>query len=171
MSAPLYFRAPWSRSLLVVSTLGTIVLLGAGVLGWTQANLPPLARLAMVLGPGLVLVLTALWTIRGYQLSAGVLRVQRLFWATRLPLAGLVSAEADATATRGSFRLWGNGGLFSLSGLFWNRRLGRYRLLATDPRRAVVLTFARGVVIVTPDAPEVFVATVRQAAALRMSPN
>lgn len=170
MHAPLYFQAPWCRSLHVISTLGTVVIIGAGVLGWTQAGLPPLARLAMVLVPGLLLALTALWTIRGYELSAGVLSVQRLLWATRLPLAGLVSAEADATATRRSLRLCGNGGLFSFSGLYWNRRLGRYRMFATDPQRAVVLTFASGVVIVTPEAPEAFVAAVRPAAALRMSP-
>jgi len=54
--------------------------------------------------------------------------------------------------------------------LFWNRRFGRYRMFATDSRRAVVLTFTRGVVIVTPEAPELFVTAVRQAAALRMSP-
>ena len=94
-----------------------------------------------------------------------------MLWATRLPLAGLVSAQADATATRRSLRLFGNGGLFSFSGLFWNRRFGRYRMFATDPRLAVVLTFARGIVIVTPEAPDVFVASVRQAAALRMSPT
>lgn len=146
------------------------MIIGVGVLGWTQAGLPPLARLAMVLVPGLLLALTALWTIRGYQLSAGVLQVRRLLWATRLPLAGLVSAQADVTATRGSLRLCGNGGLFSFGGLYWNRRFGRYRMFATDPQHAVVLIFASGIVIVTPEAPDVFVAAVRQAAALRMSP-
>jgi hypothetical protein len=170
MHAPLYFQAPWCRSLRVVSTLATVVLVGVGVLGWTRPGLSPLARLATVLVPGLLLALTALWTIRGYQLSAGVLQVRRLLRATRLPLAGLVSAQADATATRGSLRLCGNGGLFSFSGLYWNRRFGRYRMFATDPQRAVVLTFASGIVIVTPEAPEAFVVAVRPAAALRMSP-
>ncbi len=171
MSAPLYFRAPWCWSLRIISALATAVVVGVEVLAWTRSELPPLARLAMVFVPAVMLVLTALWTIRGYQLSAGVLSIRRLLWATRLPLAGLVSAQADATATRRSLRLFGNGGLFSFSGLFWNRRFGRYRMFATDPRLAVVLTFARGIVIVTPEAPDVFVASVRQAAALRMSPT
>ena len=54
-------------------------------------------------------------------------------------------------------RLFGNGGLFSYHGWFWNRRLGRYRLYATDPERAVVLRFARRTIVVSPGEPAAFV--------------
>ena len=51
-------------------------------------------------------------------------------------------------------RLCGIGGLFVFCGLFWSRKLGRYRAYITDPRRAVVLRFGNKVVVVTPDEPD-----------------
>ncbi|MGD9599211.1 MAG: PH domain-containing protein [Steroidobacteraceae bacterium] len=63
---------------------------------------------------------------------------------------------------RGSVRLFGNGGLFAITGWFWNRRLGRYRAFATDPDRAVLLEFARGKVLVTPHDPQAFIVQARR---------
>jgi len=50
----------------------------------------------------------------------------------------------------------GNGGLFSFSGLFYSRRLGRYRLFATDPKRLVVMIMPRRTVVISPADPEAF---------------
>lgn len=150
------FRAPWSASLLVVSLLSVAILLGVGVL--FAALFPrdllgglPLALLLSVLAG--VLLGSALFTIRGYELAPAELLVRRLLWATSLPLQDLRAAWADPTAMRLSWRLFGNGGMFAISGLYWNRRLGRYRAFATEPRNAVVLRFAARTVVVTPDVP------------------
>jgi len=62
---------------------------------------------------------------------------------------------------KGSLRLFGNGGLFSSSGLFWNRRLGRYRAFATDPGNAVVLEFPDRTLVVTPESPSGFLAALK----------
>jgi hypothetical protein len=62
---------------------------------------------------------------------------------------------------RGSLRLLGNGGLFSFSGEFWNRRLGRYRALATDPSRAVVLRYPGRTIVITPHDPQQFIMRAR----------
>ena len=155
------FGAPWSTSLVVVSALSVAVLVAVAVsfaLFFPQGPLP-LLKLLVVLIPAIVLVGSALFTVRAYEVSGpDELGVRRLLWTTWLPLAGLRKAWADPAAMSRSWRLFGNGGLFSITGLFWNRRLGRYRAFATDPRRAVVLRFGSRTVVVTPDEPATFVA-------------
>lgn len=137
--------------------MATLLVGGLGVYLWGQAERlsGPLLALA-VAGPWIVLVAAALFTVRGYELDAGELRVQRLLWATRVPLAGLRRAWADPKALKGSIRLLGNGGLYSFSGLFRSGKLGRYRAFVTDWRRAVVLRFDGRTVVVTPDRPDGF---------------
>jgi hypothetical protein len=81
-------------------------------------------------------------TVRGYTVTSDTILVQRLFWTTRLPLAGLQSARFEPEAMRWSIRTFGNGGLFSFTGCFRNKLLGAYRAFVTDPRRAVVLRYS-----------------------------
>ena len=102
-----------------------------------------------------------LFTIRGYTVTPDALLVHRLFWATRLPLSGLHSAQIEPGAMRWSIRTFGNGGLFSFTGWFRNTTLGAYRAFVTDPHRAVVLHFAGRTVVVSPSAPEDFVRDIR----------
>ncbi len=63
----------------------------------------------------------------------------------------------DPDALRGSIRLFGNGGMFSFTGLFRSPKLGRYRAYVTDPARTVTLRFADRVVVVSPSDPAAFV--------------
>jgi hypothetical protein len=106
--------------------------------------------------PATILVVSALFVVRGYTIDPAAVRVQRLLWETAIPLESLQRAWASPDAMSGSFRLFGNGGLFSVTGLFRNRRLGKYRAFAMDPKRAVVLEFSTRKVVVTPDSPEQF---------------
>jgi hypothetical protein len=69
---------------------------------------------------------------------------------------------------QGSLRLFGNGGLFAISGWFWNRRIGRFRAYATDPERAVLLRYRDGAqVILTPHDVQHFIIQVRRLAQLQ----
>ena len=102
--------------------------------------------------------LAALFAVRGYVVTERELLIRRLLWTTRIPLQGLVSAQADPAALkRGTVRLCGNSGLFAITGFFWNRRIGRFRAYATDPAATVVLRFARRTIVVSPSDPEDFV--------------
>lgn len=157
MEPPFELPSPWSRGLLATSLAATAVFLSVAAFGSLQPGLPMGARGALTTLPLLILLAAALWTVRGYVLEPGVLRVRRLLWDTSIPLDELESARWEPEATRGSLRLFGNGGLFSYHGWFWNRRLGRYRLYATDPERAVVLRFARRTIVVSPGEPAAFV--------------
>jgi len=148
------FRAPWGTPLRLISWGTTVCCVVIGlIMAW---NMPgamrwlALAPLAMVLGG-------ALFTIRGYSIQGDVILVHRLFWDTPLPVAGLLSAQADPAAMRGSIRLCGNGGMFSFTGLFRNKTLGNYRAFVTDSRRAVVLRYPRRTVVLSPAEPEEFV--------------
>jgi hypothetical protein len=99
---------------------------------------------------------TALFTIRGYSISSDSILVHRLLWSTVLPRAGLEWAQVEPDAMRGSLRTFGNGGAFSFTGFYYNKRLGSYRAYVTDPRRTVVLRYANRRVVLSPASPEDF---------------
>jgi hypothetical protein len=61
-----------------------------------------------------------------------------------------------------ALRLFGNGGLFSISGLFWNRSLGRFRAFANDPVRAIVLVLSDRKIVVTPEHQDAFLSDLRR---------
>jgi len=157
------FGAPWSTSLKVLTALsvGILASVGASFAAFfprqTAAGVPFLFAMSAVVAS---LGGSVLFMVRGYELEAGDLLILRLLWATRLPLQGLTAAWADPDAMRGSLRLFGNGGLFVFAGLFTNRKLGRYRAFATQPKNSVVLRFSNRTVVVTPDRPHGFLQAV-----------
>ncbi|HXZ52538.1 MAG TPA: PH domain-containing protein [Burkholderiales bacterium] len=162
------FRAaPWPTSLKATSFAGSAILIAVGyALAYavpTGTRAPYAESFGALIAwiPPLVGAAALLFVVRGYELAPGELRVRRLLWSTRVALAGPVDARADAQAMTGSMRLFGNGGLFSFTGLFQSRTLGRYRAFVTDPARAVVLRTARRVVIVSPAEPQSFVEAVQ----------
>jgi hypothetical protein len=68
----------------------------------------------------------------------------------------LVHSVAARPARR-SLRTFGNGGAFSFTGFYYNKRLRSYRAYVTDPRRSVVLRYTNRRVVLSPAAPEDFV--------------
>lgn len=161
MMQPIEFAAPWGKVLKTATTL-TVTLLALGVaLLLALANDKPVARLTAVLVLATILIAAALCTVRGYVLTQDAILVKRLGWQTRLTLEGLQSVTGDAQAMKGALRLLGNGGLFSFSGEFWNRKLGRFRALATDPSRAIVLRYPKRTVVITPHDPQQFIMRAR----------
>jgi hypothetical protein len=148
------YKAPWSTSLIIVSSLATLLCAGIAI-GFVLGGRTALRWIALL--PLAVIVGGALFTIRGYTVTPDAIRVHRLFWTTRLPLTGLQSVQFEPDAMRGSVRTCGNGGLFSFSGFFRNKALGAYRAFVTDLHRTVVLRFPSRTVVVSPSAPEEFI--------------
>ena len=150
------FDAPWAKIVKLVSVVASAILLfvvydvGRRVAGGWLWYL-------VVAGPLLILVGALLFTVRGYLLEPTRLLVQRLLWSTPIDLDGLKEVRHDPGAMKRSLRLFGNGGLFAIAGLFSNKRLGRYRAFATDPERSVVLDFGDRKIVVTPGEPAEFV--------------
>ena len=113
---------------------------------------------AMAWVPPAILLVAVLFVVRSYRLQGGTLRVRRLLWTTVIPLPGPLEALHDAQAMRGSMRVFGNGGLFSISGWFRSAALGSYRAFVTDPARAVVLRTPSRVIVISPALPHAFLA-------------
>lgn len=99
---------------------------------------------------------TALFTVRGYALEGNTLLVHRLFWSTRIPLGGLLSATYRRKALCGALRTFGNGGAFSFSGWYWSACLGHFHAYVTDSSNTVILRFPRRTLVVSPDRPQEF---------------
>jgi len=148
------FSAPWAASLKLISLLSTILLLG---IAW-GAPLPANAPLAVVVSVRLLPVLLlggcALYTVRGYQVTNGMLAVRRLLWTTRIPLRTLTDAEWRRGSFGFAWRTCGNGGLYSFTGWYHQKSLGSFRALATRTTDAVILKFSdRKPIVITPDDP------------------
>lgn len=158
--------APWPASLKAISAAATLLLLAVGYAA-ARSVPPPAAGIAHSVGwivacvPPAVALGALLFVVRGYEIDRSRLRVQRLLWFSEIRLGGLKQVWHDPRATEGSLKVAGNGGLFSFTGVFRNKTLGRYRAFATDPKRAVVLVLPGRTVVVTPADPNAFVQHVR----------
>lgn len=158
----LEFGAPWSRSLKAASVFAVMALVAVAAIG--IALIPArflLERCLMVALPLTVLTIAFLGSVSGYTLTATVLEVHRPLRTTMIGLGDLLSVAGDAEALKSSVRLFGNGGIFAITGFFWNRKLGRYRAYATDPARAVILKFRQRTIVVTPHDPQHFIVRAR----------
>jgi hypothetical protein len=155
------FSAPWGRATRVISLLVLFGVIGLTVIALEVAPLPPVARIALITAPVLIVVVTAPFMILGYEIRDQLLVVKRPGWSTRISLSGLRAAALDPKVVGRSLRIFGNGGLFAFNGLFWSKQLGRYRAYVTDLKSSVVLTLKDRIVVVSPDTPERFVELLR----------
>jgi hypothetical protein len=142
------FDASWGR-LLKGMSLGVVVLFvglaGAGKAGGAALWLFPL-----------LLMLALPFVVRGYVVTEKELIIQRLGWQTRFSLDDFQTLEIDPGVMKGSIRLCGNGGLFSFTGLYRNKKLGNYRAFVNDWKKTVVLHFGKRTIVVSPDDPASF---------------
>lgn len=157
------FRAPWSGMLQTTSivTAGVLVLAAVVATIFVSTGLIRPRGTFMIVLPPLLLAAALVYQVRGYTLTDDAIFVRRVIGNFRLPLEGLLAVTGDAEAMRGSVRLFGNWGLFSITGRYWNRKLGSYRAFATDPSRAVVLRYSNETVVITPHDPQHFIMRAR----------
>lgn len=159
--------APWGKLLWFASILSSLLLVGVGYAAWfviprgVGKGPAELVGTFVAWTPPAVALIAILFVVRGFALEGRDLVVQRLLWSTVVPLEGLRQIALDPQILKGSLRIAGNGGLFSITGTFWNRRLGRYRAFITDPKNAVTLVTPSRTIVVTPADPRVFVDQVK----------
>ena len=149
------FGAPWGKMLTIMSA-GVVLLF----LVITGAAYREDGEVWALLFP-LLLLLAVPFIVRGYVVENGSLVIRRMGWSTRFPLDDLESVEIDPHAMRGSIRVFGNGGLFSFTGLYRNRKLGNYRAFVNDLNRMVVLRFAKRTIVVSPNDPDGFAEAIK----------
>ena len=152
--------AAWPMSLKVVSCIGSLLVCGVSI-GAIRV-IPPYG-FAHQFGTGVACVPPSLiigcllFVVQSYRIEGGHLSIRRLFWSTHIPLLGVHEAVHYPTAIKGALRIFGNGGLFGITGLYWNKKLGRFRLFATDPAKAVVMRLHDRIVVISPEEPEAFI--------------
>lgn len=153
--------ARWPLGLKLVSGLGTLALAGVGFSAYrdlpVHAGFTHEFGLAVACVPFAILLFSLLFVVTGYDLEGTDLLVNRLFWSTRIPLIGLKQVYAEPVMCKGTIRLFGNGGLFAFTGLYRNKKLGNFRLFATDLSRSVVLVLPERTVVITPAWPDSFI--------------
>ncbi len=110
------------------------------------------------------IIATLLWLVTlfcfltaptGYETSQqGLCIIRRL---NRKCFTGIIGVKS-LTSQPGvlSIRLFGNGGVFAFTGLFWNKQLGRFRAYGTsgDDRYLVLVTTESGKLVITPAEPD-----------------
>lgn len=163
-----YQKAPWGTTLIIASVLCTLLLVGfaingilmGGALGWIIS--------VTLLG---FLFSCALFLIRGYTITSTAIFVHRAFWKTPISLAGLKSAKSKPAPMRRSWRTFGNGGIFSITGYYRNKTLGDFRAFATDTKRTVVLRFETRTIVLSPADPDDFAREAELKAELEHQPQ
>ena len=157
-----YFNAPWGTLLKVISTLGTLLLIGifgSMILSGRVSTLTTLILYSLI--PLLILFISLLFTVRGYSISGNAFRIRRLLWYTDIDISMLQSVEYNPKAMTGSFRTFGNGGLFSFSGSYKSGKLGSFKAYVTDFKKCVIIIAAGQTVVVSPENPDLFVEVMR----------
>lgn len=152
------FPASYDRTTKILS--GVVLALMLGVTIATQSALAAGALLlTVVFGYGL--------SPRGYTVAERSITVHRMLWNARIPLEGARQARRITGAElRGSFRVFGSGGLFGYYGLFHTSKLGNCTWYATARERLVaVITDAKSALF-SPDDADGFLAAVRSEALL-----
>lgn len=152
-----YFpAAAWPTALTVSSVLGGIVLIGVGIAATkaiphgTQVPYAEAFGTVVAFVPPAIAVFALLFVVVGYELKSQQLRIRRLLWTTQVSLDGLQKIQIAPDLMKCSLRLFGNGGLFSITGLYQNHRLGRYRAFVTNPQYAVALFLPDRILVVSP---------------------
>jgi hypothetical protein len=146
------FRARWSRDVIALTVAFSLLMGGPALYN--------LARGRWVIGTFLAALYLLIFTqgVRGYALAGSELLIRRPLWTTRWPLDAATTAELRPRVMANSWRVWGNSGVFGITGRFAGSDLGRYHAYVTDPEKTVVLKTSRGIVVVSPDQPEAFLA-------------
>jgi hypothetical protein len=161
------FGAPWDQRLFAITLLTSALMLGgAAFCAWLALSRPPAggwrwALLAAAAVPLIAFVAGAILAPRGYSVRDGSLVIERFARPVVIPLAAIRGVEPiDDARLAGAWRVLGSGGFFGYYGRFRNSILGDFRMYATRGHGHVLVRADRSYVL-TPDAPERFVAALR----------
>ena len=145
------FKAPWDWLLILMTSGVTLLLLGLAY--YSSGIIPTLVTWSIILG--------ALgFGIFGYHIQDNQLKILRLGWSKDIDLSEIMEVEFKPHAMTGSVRTFGIGGLFGYVGYFRNIILKSYKAYVTHREKTVVLTTEEGQILISPDDPEAFIASI-----------
>jgi hypothetical protein len=149
-----YDAAPMSLAIKLISA--AVILLDAG---FAAAAFWHIELLLAVAALTLVLIGCYLRAPVAYHVSKSGLVVE--FRIGTKEFGRVIGQVPVEPCTGMTLRLWGNGGLFAGTGIFWNRTWGLFRAYVTtsDRTRLVLLETEKGKVLVTPNHPNQFLSS------------
>ncbi len=150
----------------------------------TQASAPMSPAIKFVTGLVLVMIaalLLAAWKVGAMLFAVAVLSAVALFCYLRAPVAyeiandeltvrfrlgqkvfpAVTGCETLTARPPRGVRLWGNGGLFAATGIFWNKTYGVFRAYLTSARYQdyVLVATRTQKILISPENPAEFVKT------------
>lgn len=156
------FRAPLGKSTIIITIFALLVLLIATVAMWMSPSPLP-EKILVVSLIFLIIVLCYLYSIKGYSIDHHSIHIYRPIGTKSYKLDQFTEIITGLSHIKKSLtlRLWGNGGLFSITGLFWNKKLGKFKAYLSDPSKCIILIGATQKIAISPDPPEEFVKTLK----------
>ncbi|MGB6064500.1 MAG: PH domain-containing protein [Desulfomonilaceae bacterium] len=147
----IYAIAPTSRLIKIITAV--VLILDAGLVVASFVNHWALLPAALIAAVTLGCYLRA---PVAYEASRRGLTV--LFRLGSKQFGPVVRAGRVEKSMDRSIRLWGNGGLFAATGIFWNGNWGTFRayLTTSDQKNMVIVETQAGKVLLSPDNPEEF---------------
>jgi hypothetical protein len=136
--------APTSRAIKVV----TAIVLILNVVFYVAASYQRAFFLPAIIVSVVVAICFFFWTPVQYEFTGSELTV--LFRIGRKRYGPVINCSAVDAPLRVAIRLFGNGGLFAGSGIFWNRKYGVFRAYVTS-------TKSRDLVMVETSATKIFI--------------
>jgi hypothetical protein len=127
--------------------LGLVLMIQTGDLRWLMLNLP-FAAMLWFLGR---------YAPSGYRLAGDGVHVERRAGPRVIPYAAIRAVDRAPRSIKG-ISVTGSKGVFGRFGRFWNTRLGLYRLYLTNRDSIVWLATTDGLVALSPDRPDEFLA-------------
>lgn len=158
-----WFAAPWGRSVRVMTPITILLVLLPAistVYVGIGSRLSSADKYVLWTTSGsllLILMLTILFTVRGYRIENQALVILRLGWETRIPLEQLTHPIIDPTIFSNVWIRVGSGGFLGFIGWFWGRSLGWIHAWVTDPKRCVRIRRGQRWIAVSPDNPVRFI--------------
>ena len=148
--------AKTSLSIRIVTTIIIAMVVGFLIGGLFNRNL-----LIGGMALGIIAFFCYLFAPTAYDISDGRLTV--LLHAGKKCFGPIVSCTLITERFPFTIRLFGNGGLFAGTGIFWNKRHGIFGIYATSAKRTdmVLVQTKNYKVLVTPEDPQVFVESTR----------
>jgi hypothetical protein len=168
-SAPMGGRVVFTVVLAFGIVMAAVVFNAVAVAGKLMKGRPTSDRTIVTLAPLVGLLITApvffyeRSKISRFAIMDNVLELGR----KRYPLEGMVAAARDPDVLRWAVRVFGNGGLGSIRGRYWSKRVGKFEAFLTGTENAVVLRWPDRVVAVSPADPEFFISCAKSAAGIR----
>ncbi|NIS08167.1 MAG: hypothetical protein GWO07_05265 [Candidatus Dadabacteria bacterium] len=104
-----------------------------------------------------ILIICYLYAPRAFEISDSKLIVYRNYG--EIEFSNVTACRYIEDKVPFTLRLWGNGGVFAGTGIFWNSRFGVFRMYVTNAKQKefVLVETEDRIIIISPENPEEFI--------------